>query len=419
MKSNALFSLLVILILLSCLLVLLIPKQQTIFDPIGESSETVSDPSSDESDQSPPPVAPSVDPDTSADVVSSEDTSYIPDISQTVSSEPENSQDGSSGQTSSDTSSATATGQEEIINNVLIDKYNRAMEVFSYSSSSTSGKTYAKRMNALYSDLQTTKQGIKLYSMLVPKPCAYYIGETSYAAKQPCTEIALNQIKDTLDSNIISVDVYNALMPHTNEEIYYRTDFHWTQLGAYYGAEALAKAAGVSFDPISEYSSETQQAYFLGALYKYTKNSTKLYNNRDNFTIYKNKNFVYGTDYTVTWHKYSNFNSTFNHDIFYTVSSYTDCYMTYLAGDNNGIADIKSNKCSNGRKIVLIKNSYGNPVPSWLLSSFEEIWVMDIRYYKGNILDFVVEYDISDVCVVLDIHGALSTNKYLDTIRTQ
>ncbi len=426
LSKNALFSMLVVLVILSCTLVLLIPKQQIVnTDPDESSSDNYSNISntpniSDTSSEISIPVTPSVDPDTSSEVVSGDENSSK-DISDESSSYIDVSSDISSN-ISGDTSSKTNTGIEEIINNILIDKNNRAMEIFSYSSKSNGGKNYALRMNALYQDLQTVKPGIKLYSMAVPKPCAYYIADTDkYSNYAGCTELALKQINENLDSNIISVDVYNALLPHKNEEIYFKTDFHWTQLGAYYGAEALAKAAGVSFDSLSDYTSETYTG-FLGALYSYTK-SSKLYSNRDNFTVYKSNNYTFNVDYTVTYYKYSGLTPYItSRDVLwsdYMKNQSSNCYMTFLGGDGYA-THIKSNTCTNGKKIILIKDSYGNPIPTWLIGSFEEIWVVDIRSFENNILTFVKENDITDVCVSMSIHSVVGSNqKYLDTLRTQ
>lgn len=420
LSKNALFSMLVVLVILSCTLVLLIPKQQVgSIDPDESSfdgSSGVSNTSnvSDTSSEISIPVTPSVDPDTSSEVVSGDENSSE-DSSNDTSSYIDASSD-----ISSDTSSTTNTGIEEVIDSILIDKNNRAMEIFSYSSKSNGGKNYALRMNALYQDLQTVKPGIKLYSMAVPKPCAYYIGDSEkYSNYAGCTELALKQIDENLDGGIISVDVYNALLPHKNEEIYFRSDYHWTGLGAYYGAEALAKAAGVSFAPLSDYSSETRRG-FLGALYSITK-SSKLYSNPDSFTVYKNKNYTYNVHYTVTYHDFNDFNSIDRHDIFYTFSDEKNSlwYMTYLNGDDRAV-HIKSNVCSNGRKLLIIKDSNGNPLAPYFLESFEDVWMIDIRKFKDNVLDFVKEYDITDVSVSMSIHSVVGSNqKYLDTIRTQ
>ena len=47
-----------------------------------------------------------------------------------------------------------------------------------------------------------------------------------------------------------SVDVRQTLAEHKDEYIYYRTDHHWTSLGAYYAYQQLCGALGLTpFDP--------------------------------------------------------------------------------------------------------------------------------------------------------------------------
>lgn len=375
----------------------------------------------------------------SADSTSSEESSEVSsEVSNEVSSEVSNevssdasseasseesneiSSEASSEESSDETTVDDGIKKEQVVDGLLIDVNDRIMEIFSYSDKNKGGKTYAAIMNDFYAELQKQDANIKLYSMVIPKACAYYLAETkTYSHKADCTLIALQHIADNLDSGIINVDVYNALLPHKDENIYFRTDYHWAPLGAYYAAEALADSAGVTFDDISCYDSKTREG-FLGALYPLVKLS-RIKNNPDTFTVYKNTKYTYGTDYTVTYHDYGNFKKSYEHDIFYDISddNYTAWYLTYLAGDSKAV-HIKSNTCKNGRRLVILKESYGNPLPAYLLGSFEETWILDIRYFKDNILDFVAEYGITDVSVSLSMPSVVgSKQNYIKTLMKQ
>ncbi len=355
----------------------------------------------------------------SADSTSSEESSEVSsEDSSEISSE--DSSEISSEESSEETSVDDGIKKEQVVDGLLIDVNDRIMEIFSYSDKNKGGKTYAAIMNDFYAELQKQDANIKLYSMVIPKACAYYLAETkTYPHKANCTLIALQHISDNLDSGIINVDVYNALLPHKDENIYFRTDYHWAPLGAYYAAEALADAAGVTFDDISCYDSKTREG-FLGALYPLVKLS-RIKNNPDTFTVYKNAKYTYGTDYTATYHDYGNFKKSYEHDIFYDISddNYTAWYLTYLAGDSKAV-HIKSNTCKNGRRLVILKESYGNPLPAYLVGSFEETWILDIRYFKDNILDFVAEYGITDVSVSLSMPSVVgSKQNYIKTLMKQ
>lgn len=378
-------------------------------DEVASNISTTDDTSDDKSDDK-------------SDDASIDESSYD-ESSDDVSSIHSNSSDDSIfGEPSSeDASSQTDTAKkEQVVDGLFIDANDRIMEVFSYSSKSTGGKTYAAIMNELYAKLKQQNSDIKLYSMTAPKACAYYLADSEmYAYKADCSLLAFKDIADNLDSNIYYVDVYNALLPHKDENIYFRTDYHWAPLGAFCAAQALAESAGVDFDDLSCYSENTRVG-FLGALYSYVKLS-RIKQNPDVFTIYKNTKYTYGTDYTVTYHDYSKFGNTYEHDIFYDIadSKYSSWYLTYLAGDSNAV-HVKSNACKNGRRLVILKESFGNPLPAYLIGSFEEVWVLDIRYFNDNLLDFVSQYDITDVSVSISLPSAVGGKQnYIKSMTTQ
>jgi hypothetical protein len=56
------------------------------------------------------------------------------------------------------------------------------------------------------------------------------------------------------------------------------------------------------------------------------------------------------------------------------------------------VSDVK-----NGKKILQIKDSYGNAFAPYLPTLFEEVFVVDYRYFKGSIKDLVKKYGITDV----------------------
>ncbi|MCD3296494.1 DHHW family protein, partial [Clostridium botulinum] len=81
-------------------------------------------------------------------------------------------------------------------------------------------------------------------------------------------ENIINKVKGKLNSqNIKFVDVYEELKNHKNEYIYYKTDHHWTTLGAYYAYEKLGYTMGYKPLPISDFNIEKVTQDFYGTLY--------------------------------------------------------------------------------------------------------------------------------------------------------
>jgi hypothetical protein len=83
----------------------------------------------------------------------------------------------------------------------------------------------------------------------------------------------------------------------------------------------------------------------------------------------------------------------------------SNSYGIFLGGDRALIAARTS--AANGRRVLLIKNSYGNPFGVWLLNSFEEVYIIDHRYFCGSVLDLIADRKITDLVILA---GAFSAN---------
>ena len=92
-------------------------------------------------------------------------------------------------------------------------------------------------------------------------------------------------------------------------------------------------------------------------------------------------------------------------------------YSTFMGGDLN-TTSVKTDT-ENGRRLLILKDSYGNALPAFLFGSFQEIHVVDCRYFTQNIISFVIEHDITDILFANNLIHASSPvtsqsyNKYL------
>ena len=131
-----------------------------------------------------------------------------------------------------------------------------------------------------------------------------------------------------LDPSVRQVPVYDELVRHNAEYLYYNTDHHWTALGAYYAYRQFAQVKGITPHELSDY---TEQVYpgFLGTFYSYSNQSEALKNNPDTVYAY----VPIGTnDATLT-----NVNGeTVNWNIVNDVSEYGagQKYNCFIGGDN-------------------------------------------------------------------------------------
>lgn len=327
------------------------------------------------------------DPDDSDDPYESNigsDSSVPPDVS---GGEESSQATSSGGETSGSDVSQPPKKPPELIGDLLFYD-DRVLEVYH----SDKNLKYIPRYTDALNRFADAMPNIHVFSMVIPKPSAYYIkGSPIDGDTAGDTLKDLQAIEERLSSKVQSINVYDTLAGHTEEPIYFRTDHHWTALGAYYGTQKFASDAGLPFADLSTFTLETREK-FLGSMYTYTKQSPKVAKLAEDFPIYKPSTTYQALCYDVS------FQNPKEHDIFYYVSDdhRSLFYLTFINGDGNSWK-IHSDACGNGRKVLLIKDSYGNAMVPFLLSSYEEIYVADARTFTRNLKEFVTEQGITDV----------------------
>ncbi|MDD6947213.1 MAG: DHHW family protein [Ruminococcus callidus] len=292
----------------------------------------------------------------------------------------------------------------EIGEGIILD-HKRAVCV--YGGSFSVGQDYAETLNAYQQDLGSD---VQVYSLVAPTAVSYYLPE-EYANYTASETENIDNINSYLNS-VKPVDVYNALKPHTAEAIYARTDHHWLPLGAYYAAEAFAKVADVPFASLSDYDTATKKDY-VGSMYTYTE-SAVLLDNPEEFTYYIPKN-KYKTTYYST-----SFTDPTEGDLLMNLDGYDNSmyYLVFMGGDDK-ITHVETD-CKNGRTLVIFKDSYGNALVPCLTSSFENIYVCDMRYFELNAIDFCKQVGCTDLLFAMNTFSATGGNEsYLESNRVQ
>ena len=292
----------------------------------------------------------------------------------------------------------------EIGEGIILD-HKRAVCV--YGGSFSVGQDYAETLNAYQQDLGSD---VQVYSLVAPTAVSYYLPE-EYANYTASETENIDNINSYLNG-VKPVDVSNALKPHTAEAIYARTDHHWLPLGAYYAAEAFAKVADVPFASLSDYDTATKKDY-VGSMYTYTE-SAVLLDNPEEFTYYIPKN-KYKTTYYST-----SFTDPTEGDLLMNLDGYDNSmyYLVFMGGDDK-ITHVETD-CKNGRTLVIFKDSYGNALVPCLTSSFENIYVCDMRYFELNAIDFCKQVGCTDLLFAMNTFSATGGNEsYLESNRVQ
>lgn len=273
-------------------------------------------------------------------------------------------------------------------NNVIrVD--DRAYEMFTYYDS------VAKRYVALLNSAAAQLEGsTTVHSMLIPTATGVVLPD-DVARQIPYHTNqgeAIDCVYHQLSDQIVTINCFDNLMKHRDEYLYFRTDYHWNGLGAYYAYEAFCDAIGEEPYTLEE-RVEQQFDGFIGAHYwNTTFRDPNIGNNPDTVLAYLPKSesasMVY-TDRNGLTHSWSIIND---------VSGWSEDakYMTYAAGDQP-IAVFTNPEVTDGSVGIVVKDSFGNPMMSYLVDHYSTLYEIDYRYWDGNLIEFAKQVSADDL----------------------
>ena len=197
-------------------------------------------------------------------------------------------------------------------------------------------------------------------------------------------------------------DVYTPLMEHKDEDIYYRTDHHWTSLGAYYGYTGLASALGYDPVPLSDYTPTVRSTEFYGTVFS---SSGVRWVSPDTITTY-----VPDDGITVVSHTYDNAGNPVEEQRALYVESFLsvkDKYSMFLGG-NQSLGVVKNANNPDGPKLLIIRDSYADSLVPFLTAHYSEIHLIDPRYYHLSVKDYVEQNKIDQALVLYSVPNFVS-----------
>jgi hypothetical protein len=202
-------------------------------------------------------------------------------------------------------------------------------------------------------------------------------------------EKAVADIEAKMSDQVKVVSIYDTLMQHRDEYIYFRTDHHWTTLGAYYAYTRFCEEKGIEAEELDSYESVDFDD-FLGSFYNDTSDS-KLKKNPDTVTAYypnaNSKMNVKASDGTK-----------YEWPVIYDVSNYSESlkYSAFIASDNP-YTKIVNKDLDDGSSCIVVKESFGNAFVPFLVDHYQTIYVIDYRYWSGSITELAKKKGVSDV----------------------
>ncbi len=321
--------------------------------------------------------------------VKPQDESTTPKVEQT--SEKESTSDVSKEESTTPPPTETTTlppstqAPEYSVRSSIILQGDRAMEIYGVAENSL--KSYAGVINEFAKRVPKAN----VYVLLAPTSIEFY-GPESYRTGSRSQAKGIGMAYGALSGdNVKSVDAYSEIQQHTSEYIYFRTDHHWTARGAYHAYVGFCKTAGLTPIPLESHTTGRIDG-FVGTMYTYTS-AQVLADNPDYVEYFYPVTEATGMIYTDA----SMANGRSMRIITENVSN-RNKYLTFLEGDNPIEKITTANK--NGKKIVVVKESYGNAFAPFLIDHYEEVYVIDPRKVDLNLKSFVFDQGITDVLFI-------------------
>ncbi len=250
---------------------------------------------------------------------------------------------------------------------------------------------YAKALNTFAEKMPAD---VRMYALLAPTQVGL-TGEEYKDFSDP-QDKAISYIYSLLNRRYQTLDVFTPLFAHRQEYIYFRSDHHWTQLGAYYAAQVFIRQAGLTMPDLADCERHSLDN-FLGYLYSNNQVSKVGQNpDRIDYYIYQGKNpeikcFAYNKTGTLDASTQTVFSLP-------TVAKGTN-YGIFLSGDYPLLV-YKNPEPANERVLMVVKDSYANALVPWLIRSFQKIIVIDPRTCQENIYDLAAKEKVTDFIVV-------------------
>ncbi len=207
----------------------------------------------------------------------------------------------------------------------------------------------------------------------------------------------LNKMKALTDPSVNFVDPYDIMYEHKSEYLYFRTDHHWTQLGAYYAYCEFARSVGLTPVSLDSLTYVVRNEHYAGSMYEWTMN--------EKVKSFEDKIEAWYPSKAHTMTVVTPQGETVTYDS--CIASVNDTYVTFLAGDNPyTVIEVPENP--QDKTCLVLKDSFANAFVPFLVEHYGTIVVVDTRSAQENIYEKYGWMDFDDILFVNNIEAANS-----------
>ena len=275
-------------------------------------------------------------------------------------------------------------GKKEI-RNVYIGKNNYLLE--HYTTEEFDPQQISKNLQALEQFVEKAKQNADVHVMMVPTKSWVLREKLPAFAPHYNEQKFYDALQQKLGEENVLIFVEPELDAHKEEEIYYRTDHHWTTLGAWYGYEQYTKSVGGDLQRAQEKRKfRCISKDFYGTTYakiNYARQADKIqiYEPADTLHVVYNM----GEKKTDTLYDFSFLKTADQYSVF--------------TGGNQAVLEITGG-IKNGKTLLLIKDSFANSILPFLAEDYEKLVVVDLRQLNVSGNQLLEMFSPTDVLIL-------------------
>ncbi len=241
----------------------------------------------------------------------------------------------------------------------------------------------------------------QVYDLIIPTSMGITAPESLVSGVNTSNQkAAIDYMHSKLVGPVKFIPLYDMLKSHSKEYIYFRTDHHWTALGAYYSYCELMKSMGVEPKPLESYIKH-EFSGFLGSFYTSSGKLPQLAAKPDTVVAYQpaETNSIKICSNKGVWYD-SNIISDMR------TASASNKYITFIRGDN-AHSVINNPTVNNGKVCIVIKESFGNAFVPFLVPHYQYIYILDYRYFSKidnrGLVQFCADACAQDVIFINNI----------------
>ncbi len=268
-----------------------------------------------------------------------------------------------------------------------MDKYRRSGNVVCYNGIYLLGNWFAFEKVALEDDMckdyadavntvaESLGGSVNVYNMAIPNSAEYY------APKMHSTNLrrSYDIIYQNLSDKVEPVDIYQILFDHAEEYIFFNTDHHWTQLGAYWAYLEFANIKGIEvpenrLKKCDKYYTQNVVGSF-GTLMEGTEGGELIKGSGEML-----QRFI--PTYEITKDVYYDCAMQKKMGSGQMIIKSLKAYSTFLGGDVP-VMKLHNKDIKNGKTLCIIKDSYANAFATWAICDYEYVYLIDIRCFNG------------------------------------